>query len=77
MALQKRRRTDSTYDWREDGEQVKFLKADGTVNLTLWNEFKDKIQKATSFEELYAAFKVPVLTPSAPISAFYAMLDGK
>lgn len=52
-----------------------FLKADGSVNKPMWDEFKQNIEAATSEEELLRAFEVKVLTPRAPVSAFYNMLD--
>ena len=54
-----------------------FLKADGTTNMELWSEFRKRLELATTEEGLLESFKVKVLTPKAPISAFYEMLDGK
>ncbi len=52
-----------------------FLKADGAVNVELWDEFRSRIKAATSEDELFDSFKFKVLKPKAPISFFYEMID--
>ena len=52
-----------------------FLKADGTVDPKRRKEFSDRVAKARNLTELLNAFPLKVLTPRAPVSVFYKMVD--